>query len=76
MLPSTIPLGPKDQTIFEKSRVAIRPGEEHPDDPDEPPRVSNGLHQTKPKKNKIAEQRYQQVRDHGQNIREFWEDVM
>ena len=76
MLPSTIPLEPTDRTIFAKSRVAIRPGKEYPDNPDEPPRVSNGIHKTKPKKNQIAEQRYQQVRDHGQNIREFWEEVM
>jgi hypothetical protein len=49
MLPSTISLGLKDQTIFEKSQIAICPGEEHSDNPDEPLYVSNGLHQTKPK---------------------------
>jgi hypothetical protein len=75
VLPSTIPLRPTDQTIFAESRVAICPGKELPDNPDEPPRVSNGLHVTKPKKNQIAEQRYQQVWDNGQNIREFWEEV-
>jgi hypothetical protein len=58
MLPSTISLESKDQTIFEKSQIAICPGEEHPDNPDEPPHVSNGLHQTKPKNNQIAEQHY------------------
>ena len=75
MLPSTIPLERKDRIIFAKSRVAIRPGEDCPDNPDEPPRVSNGSHLTKPKRNQIAEQRYQQVRDHGQNIRQFWEEL-
>ena len=74
MLPSTIPLGQKDQTIFDKSRRVIRFGEQ-PDNPDEPPRVSNGSHKTKPKKNQVAERRYQQARDHGENINAFWKSV-
>jgi len=72
MLPSTTPLGPKDQTIFGELHVAIPSGEEQPY---EPPRVSNGSHKTKPKKNQVAERHYQQVRDHGENIHAFWNSV-
>ncbi|KDR64965.1 hypothetical protein GALMADRAFT_82467 [Galerina marginata CBS 339.88] len=61
MLPSTLPLRPEDITI-----------ESGDGGGNGPPRVSNGPHRTKTKKNNVAARRYHQVRACQKQINNYW----